>query len=99
MQCGSAILGSVAFLQGQLSDYGIYSAHKALWTECQIRTTLMRESSVVIKKSYSQKVLTYHSLFFHGQKKTFMWAEGEEQEGLSPPFCSLRRLRNSLSSD
>lgn len=25
--------------------------------------------------------------------------EGEEQEGLSPLLCPLRRLRNSLSSD
>lgn len=45
----------------------------------------MQESSMVIKKIYSQEVLVYHCgffLYFHvcvcGQRKMFMWAEEEE---------------------
>lgn len=72
---------STAFHQGQSSDYGIYSACKALWAQGAKQewhwcgNLQWSSRSLILKKSW------HITAFFHGQRKMFMWVEEENRTG------------------
>lgn len=64
------ISGSTAFLQGQFSDYGIYSALKALWTQSAkqewhwCRSLQWSSRRFILKKSWFITVVCFFFFFF-----------------------------------